>query len=127
MMLGLSRTTSMVVIRPLMPAGPILRGFRFLNCSRLAFCAVANKQIKALHVHSRSIFLMERIDLTFKAIEKYWPKRFCLSVFHVQNVDNILQAHRMVSLESMSRYSMEQTVDSRAFARVGAKLVPQTV
>src|SRR5258705_11854437 len=57
-MFGFSNTTSIVVIRPLIPAGPILRGFQFLNCSRLSFCAVVNKQIKALNVPNRIVFLI---------------------------------------------------------------------
>jgi hypothetical protein len=43
MMLGLFTTTSMVVILPLIPAGPILRGFKFLNWSREIFCAERKK------------------------------------------------------------------------------------
>src|SRR5688500_4759248 len=36
-------TTSTEVTRPLMPAGPILRGFQFLNCSSETFCAATFK------------------------------------------------------------------------------------
>src|SRR3712207_6167694 len=39
--LGLLCTTSTDVTRPLMPAGPMLRGFQFLNVPRETFCAVA--------------------------------------------------------------------------------------
>ena len=39
MWLGSATTASMVVIRPLIPAGPIFLGFQFLNWSRLNFWA----------------------------------------------------------------------------------------
>jgi hypothetical protein len=42
MVLGSSATASIAVIRPLIPAGPILRGFQFENCFNAAFCAIAD-------------------------------------------------------------------------------------
>src|SRR3954463_8630416 len=38
---GLFTTTSIAVIRPLIPAGPILRGFNAFNWLRVIFCAEA--------------------------------------------------------------------------------------
>src|SRR2546423_15427580 len=42
--LGLFITTSMAVIRPLMPEGPMLLGLRFLNCSGKIFWANKEKE-----------------------------------------------------------------------------------
>ena len=57
MMLGLSMTASMQVIRPLMPAGPIFRGFQFLNLSKEIFCADVIIQTTKVNENKKDFFI----------------------------------------------------------------------
>jgi hypothetical protein len=57
---GFLCTASMATIRPLIPDGPILRGFKFLNWSKETFCAVVRRQIIKDKV-SRKYFLISAV------------------------------------------------------------------
>jgi hypothetical protein len=56
----------MAVIRPLMPAGPILRGFQLENLSRLTFWAMATEDKKAgILAVSASMIVKKRPNFMF--------------------------------------------------------------
>src|SRR5574343_1475467 len=67
---GLVHTASIAVTRPLMPAGPILRGFMFLKCLDKSTCWAYTAKLAAIPTKAKSNFLIKEFGFRKREFRK---------------------------------------------------------